>query len=710
MGEKKKWMIRSAAVLIACTMVVTAAPNSIVSASNSSTSGGSSHTEKRPEYKKTTAAAEKYAKNLVSFYGETSVQYAIIDGGDITISGVGGYAIKENKTAPDAFTMYGIASVSKIFTTTAVMKLAEEGKIKLDEPVVTYLPEFKMADPRYKEITVRMLLNHSSGLMGGNLTNAVLYGTVDQTATDNLLENLKKQRLKANPGEFSVYSNDGFSLAELVVERVSGKDFTTYLHQNLLSDFGLKHTNTAGERFVTRKLARSYSTNNQLHPYENFAMIGTGGIYSSASDLVQFAQNFMENEYSTLSQDSLQQMMNPEYRKGMWKEDDVYSAFSFGLGWDQVNSVKFDAYGIKALSKGGDSMDYHSSLIVLPEEEIAMAILSVGGASIYNKIVGEEVLLTYLEEKGRIDRSGEKFPSLLDLSKEEQSMPKELEGYSGYYANNSVIAKVTIEDKKMKVENLAQNMTYKLDYYRDGWFINRQSAIYMQVVQEKNGHTYLYLKQNQKLPGLGEYNVGLYYLQRLTEDSVNPEAVNAWKQRMGKEYFLVNEKYSSYNYQLDLISMELPAMDEFYLGQYIGMHQIVDGTTTQSPIQIPMECGRDLSDWKIENVNGVEYLWQNNYCMIDKESIKELPKGANTNVSVPDSGEGIYYSIPETLDGKTVQIDVPEHAAFIIYDDNKKLVMNSHISGNKKVTLTAGGYVLFVGDAKSEFTVHVLKK
>ena len=62
--------------------------------------------------------------------------------------------------------VYGAGSVSKIYTTVAVMQLAEAGKLELDTPVVKYLPAFKMADPRYKDITVRMLLNHSSGLMG----------------------------------------------------------------------------------------------------------------------------------------------------------------------------------------------------------------------------------------------------------------------------------------------------------------------------------------------------------------------------------------------------------------------------------------------------------------------------------------------------------------------------------------------------------------
>lgn len=63
-------------------------------------------------------------------------------------------------------TMFSIGSISKMFTTAAVMMLVQEGKLSLDEPIVKKLPMFKMPDARYKNITVRMLLNHSSGLPG----------------------------------------------------------------------------------------------------------------------------------------------------------------------------------------------------------------------------------------------------------------------------------------------------------------------------------------------------------------------------------------------------------------------------------------------------------------------------------------------------------------------------------------------------------------
>ena len=125
--------------------------------------------------------------------------------------------------------LYGIGSVSKVYVTTAVMQLAEEGKVNLDATLTEYIPDFRMADERYKEITVRMLMNHTSGIMGSTNKNSMLYGDNDMSYHDGLLTVLEGQRLKAKPGAYAAYCNDGFTLLEMIVENVSGMSFTEYL-------------------------------------------------------------------------------------------------------------------------------------------------------------------------------------------------------------------------------------------------------------------------------------------------------------------------------------------------------------------------------------------------------------------------------------------------------------------------------------------------
>lgn len=117
-----------------------------------------------------------------------------------------------------------------------------------------------MKDSRYTQITPRMLLNHSSGLLGKPGPNVALYNDNDSYAHDHLLEQLATQNLKADPGAFSVYCNDGFTLAEILVERVSGMSFTTFLHKYITKPLEMNHTRTPRDPMDLKAMAGIYSS------------------------------------------------------------------------------------------------------------------------------------------------------------------------------------------------------------------------------------------------------------------------------------------------------------------------------------------------------------------------------------------------------------------------------------------------------------------
>ncbi|MEG2456174.1 MAG: serine hydrolase domain-containing protein, partial [Oscillospiraceae bacterium] len=234
-------------------------------------------------------SAQAAIETAAQYGGATSIQYALWEDGKITLTGRSGvYSQTENRALTDDI-LYGVGSVSKVYTTAAVMSLVDAGKLDLDKPVTTYLPDFKMADQRYQDITVGMLLNHSSGLMGSSTNGAFLFGDTDRTATKDLLNRLSTQRLKAAPGAFSVYCNDGFTLAELVVEAVSGQSFGDYLHEHILKPAGLTGTFIPADQFDTKRLAKTYDGDDtRALPQDTLGIVGTGGIYATASDLAAF--------------------------------------------------------------------------------------------------------------------------------------------------------------------------------------------------------------------------------------------------------------------------------------------------------------------------------------------------------------------------------------------------------------------------------------
>lgn len=109
--------------------------------------------ENNLDYSELSQSINDTANLLTNVYGETSVQYAISEGDRILVSGNSGKYSKSENKALTKDTMYGIGSVSKMFTTAAVMKLVDEGKVDLDLPVINYIKDFKMADPEYTKIT-----------------------------------------------------------------------------------------------------------------------------------------------------------------------------------------------------------------------------------------------------------------------------------------------------------------------------------------------------------------------------------------------------------------------------------------------------------------------------------------------------------------------------------------------------------------------------
>ena len=702
---KRKLLIKAVAAVLSVNLLFPGIPLEKVNAASNSIVA----TEKKviEEKKETTKEViDRLMKTLTIYYGETSVQYALMDNGEIVYSGSEGYADKENKKAPTKDTIYCLASISKVYTTAAVMKLVDEGKINLDTPVVEYVPEFTMKDDRYKDITVRMLLNHSSGLLGTRQKNSILLGDVDQSSKEGLLDYLKTQRLAHAPGEYSVYCNDGFTLAEIVVEHVTNQTFTQYLHNNIFQPVKAKNTYTASEKIAQSRYAGIYDTTGSKLPYENFGFIGAAGVYSTAEDVCKFSQTFMKDNNQILSEESIQATKNEEYKRGVYQEDDE-ATLTYGLGWDNVSVKSFEQYGIKALVKGGDSIYYHSGLTVLPDENISIAILSVGGASTYNEIVAEQILLHYLEETKRIEKVN-KFENPL-ASLKTASMPVELQEFSGYYANLSEVMEIDVKPGKLELTLPQMDVKFKFKYLDDSWFYNDDMKIYFRLFKDKSGRSYIYIKQLMEYPQVTEGIVSLYYAQKLDDYEVNEEALNAWKERCGKSYVVVSEKYSSYFYSIKMGAYTLPKKEELFLDKYYSYLRVIDENHLQMDLQIPMQYGRDLKDFEIVKEDGVEYLLQNDLKLMDMSVIKNLSSKKQSSITIPSNGYAQYYKIPSKLAGKKLSINVPKNAAFIVYDDKGNLCCNSYLEHTTKAKLPKKGYIAFVGDVGATFTIKTVK-
>ncbi|GBF75546.1 serine hydrolase [Paenibacillus sp. 598K] len=655
--------------------------------------------EKPPSYE---AMAQRMASELIANYGVSAVQYAIMDEGSIVLSGSAGVHDRATNQPVAKDTMFAIGSVSKMHVSAATMMLADAKLIDIDQPLVAYIKEFKMADERYKDITPRMLMNHSSGLYGTHYGNSMLFDDNDTENHDQLLTRLQSEHLKAEPGEFSVYCNDGFQLLELLVERVSGISYSEFVEKRINEPLQLTSTKTPLDDFDRERLAKTYfPTMEHALPVENPNVIGAGGLYSTAEELTKFAEVLIGNRPDVLSEQSVKAMQQAEYRNGVWISDEP-SNYGYGLGWDAIRLVPFANYGITAMSKGGDTMLYHADLTTVPDQDISIAVITSGGSSIFNSIFTNNVLLDYLQYKDIIQDTPQqatfKPAAKVDL-------PAGMRAYEGLYGMVGETVHIEMKNSEIRLPvllgGLIPEQTYS--YTGDGQFTSSDGRLTASFVDESNGKTYLKLDANLDLPGLGGLNMITYAFQKLDKNPVPAAMKKVWEERNGKNYYAVDEKITSLFYlALDVLTKNI-AVDMDY--GYATGTRIVDANQAVNAAQIPMMNGRDAFDLNFHQEGQTEYLTIDGFAYIDGDAVKPIYAGKTSIATIQSDGHAVWYKIDAKAANKTMTVQVPEGGGFAVYDANGLPVNLSIVSKTNTVALPEGGRIVFGGPAGTVFKI-----
>ncbi len=308
----------------------------------------------------------------------TSVSYAILKDGKLLASdSLGSQGGKDKKPATTSCT-YNVASVSKIFCTVAVMQLVEQGKIGLDIPICQYLPRFRMLDERYRDITVRHCLCHTSGLPGTQWKGFSVSSLKGSDYYADVYAHMAKSHLKAAPGTYSTYCNDGFTMAEMVVAEVTGVPFAEYCRDHITDPIGAFSTRLSPVHNPANPLVREGDK-----PAELLLIQGGAGFTTSMEDLCKFGQLFLEKN-DIISEQSKQEMAK---RQGRTFLDCDERSTLYGLGWDSVDyrDPEYDM-GDGVLQKSGNSFQFTTQFFVVPKYNAVLAIsqthdckLDVGG-------------------------------------------------------------------------------------------------------------------------------------------------------------------------------------------------------------------------------------------------------------------------------------------------------------------------------------------
>lgn len=183
---------------------------------------------------------DSYLQEIVKRLQIPGLTLAVTRNDTVLFTGAFGFKNVETREAMKTNYNFHWASVSKTFVATAILQLVEGGKIKLDDKLVEYVPYFKQKDENFKKITIRQMLNHTSGI--GDVDDYEWHKPQnDEQAPERFVRSLEKDKMLFEPGQDWSYSNSAFEILGVVITRVSGMPFESYVKKHILEplDMGL---------------------------------------------------------------------------------------------------------------------------------------------------------------------------------------------------------------------------------------------------------------------------------------------------------------------------------------------------------------------------------------------------------------------------------------------------------------------------------------
>ncbi|MHC5797077.1 serine hydrolase [Lacisediminihabitans sp. FW035] len=332
---------------------------------------------------------ERELANLSERRGVPGAAVAVLVGDDI-VDRAAGVLSRSNGIAATPDSVFQIGSITKIWTTTLVMQLVDDGLLDLDSPIVNYLPGFSTSDPTATAvITARMLLSHTAGFEG----DLFLDTGNGPDAVQKFVSAIVPVRQLFPPGELFSYNNTGFSLLGAVIEHLRAADYEKVLVDRIVTPLGLTHVAPSAYEAVLHGAAVGHITD----PEGSQISASTWALARSNEpagamlamrprDLVAFARMHIHGGVSPdgarlVSPASVAAMRTPQVEL----PEIGLNADQWGLGWQLT-----DTSAGQMISHDGGTIGQSAFLRVLPESNIAVALLTNGGDSIglFGDVVG----------------------------------------------------------------------------------------------------------------------------------------------------------------------------------------------------------------------------------------------------------------------------------------------------------------------------------
>ena len=296
-----------------------------------------------------------------------SASILVVKDGEVLYDGGVGLRSKLEKLPVTKETTFTTGSLTKQFTATAILKLQEEEKLSITDSISNF---FKNVPKNKQNITIHQLLTHTSGIVG-NLGYGVDFEPISM---DQFLSKVYNSPLDFASGSQYRYSNVGYSLLAMIIEKVTQTDYETYLQKNIFHKAGMEHTGYLLPKWDTTQVAHGYKCGedwgthlikwqadlNQI----SWHLKGNGGILSNPSDLYKWYIALQENKI--ISKESFEQLTFPHVKEN--ESGDSY----YGYGWVIFNSDR----NTKIIAHSGSNGVFYADFIQIPEENTGIIYMT----------------------------------------------------------------------------------------------------------------------------------------------------------------------------------------------------------------------------------------------------------------------------------------------------------------------------------------------
>jgi len=317
-------------------------------------------------------AARRSLQAAVERGAAPSMTVAVARGEHIIWSEAFGWADRDRRRRATPETPYSIASVTKPFTATAIMLLAERGTLALDDPVTMHTPIERPGVRSSAEVTIRRTLSHTAGF-----PVHYQYFYEDQPARPATLAATMRcfGAETGPPGSRYLYSNLGYEALRAIIEEASGGSFRDFLARELFRPLSMEHSSVVEQPSQTADAAVRYGTDGTPIPFYWTDHAGASAVYATAADLVRFGQlhaGVALGGVQLLKRESIAAMREP-------------GLGNYGLGW----SINPNWHGRRVVYHSGAMPGAAATLWIVPAEQVSIAIVANQFGAPVNQIAGE---------------------------------------------------------------------------------------------------------------------------------------------------------------------------------------------------------------------------------------------------------------------------------------------------------------------------------